>query len=164
MSGAEIAGFVAALLLMAAGVAGSLLPGIPGTPIMFLVAAAYRVLFGPAGLSDAGLAVLLGLTVLSIALDYLGGALGARRFGAGWRGVLGASLGALIGCFFGLLGLAAGAFLGAVLLELAGGRKLREAGKAGLGATLGLALGAAGKLACALAMLAVFVADALQRG
>ena len=71
--------------------------------------------------------------------------------------VLGAALGALVGLFFGLPGILLGPFVGAVLAELLWERRnLRQAGRSGLGATIGLALGVAAKLALAFSMLGIF--------
>ena len=65
--------------------------------------------------------------------------------------------GALVGLFFGLPGIVLGPFVGAVVAELIWERRnLRQAGRSGLGATIGLALGVAAKLALAFAMLGIF--------
>jgi uncharacterized protein YqgC (DUF456 family) len=146
-----------AVLLVAAGIAGLVLPALPGAPLLFagLVCAAWAEGFAYVG---AGwLAVLGALAALSYPIDLAAGALGARRFGASGRAVIGAALGALIGLFFGLPGILLGPFVGAVLAELLWERRnLRQAGRSGLGATLGLAIGVAAKLALAFAMLGIF--------
>jgi len=75
---------------MCFGVAGSILPGIPSTPLVLLVAIGHRLWFGPASASNLALVILGGLTVLSLVMDYLASMYGAKRLGATWRGVLGA--------------------------------------------------------------------------
>jgi hypothetical protein len=72
--------------------------------------------------------------------------------------VTGAVLGGLVGIFFGPLGIILGPFVGAVLAELSLRRDWASAQRAGLGATLGLVLGAVAKLALAGAMLGIFAA------
>src|SRR5690606_5887943 len=89
--------------------------------------------------------------------DFVAGALGAQRYGASARAIWGATLGALVGMFFGLPGLLLGPFAGAVLGELSLRRSLGAAGRAGWGATLGLALGMAAKLGLGIAMLGLFL-------
>ena len=144
-------------VLVLAGLAGLVLPALPGAPLLFLglVAAAWAENFAYIGWGT--LTVLGGLAVLTYAIDFAAGAFGARRFGATNRAVVGAALGTLLGLFFGLPGVLLGPFVGAVIGELTGHRDLHRAGKAGIGATLGLALGAAVKIALAFAMLGIFL-------
>lgn len=152
----QIIGLFVALTLMSVGVAGSFLPGLPGPPLVLVVAVLHRLYFGEAGASYLVIALLVALTMLSLLLDYLATLIGARKLGATWKGVLGAMIGVGIGVFFSLPGIVLGPFLGALAFELMGGRTLRESGKAGFGAVLGLLGGAIGKLTCCLAMSAAF--------
>ncbi|HWQ00358.1 MAG TPA: DUF456 domain-containing protein [Vicinamibacterales bacterium] len=151
--------FVLAALLIAVGFAGLVLPGLPGTPLVFagLLVAAWAEGFAYVGAGT--LLVLAVLTAASFAVDFLASALGARRFGASPRAVAGAVVGGLVGLFFGLPGLVLGPFAGAVAGELTARRTLAQAGQAGVGATLGLALGLAAKLGIAFAMLGLFAFD-----
>jgi hypothetical protein len=148
--------WVLAVLLVAAGIAGLLLPALPGAPLLFagLVCAAWAEDFAYVG--TGWLAILGALAALTYPVDLAAGAVGARRFGASGRAVVGAALGALVGLFFGLPGILLGPFVGAVLAELWERRDLRQAGRSGLGAALGLVLGVAAKLALAFAMLGIF--------
>jgi uncharacterized protein YqgC (DUF456 family) len=157
----QIIGLVVALLIMGVGAAGSVLPGIPSTPLVFLAAVIHRLCFGQHGPSFLVLAVLLLLMVISLAMDYAASVIGARKLGATWRGVVGALLGTIVGLFFALPGIILGPFIGAALLEWAGGRHWKQATRAGLGAVLGLFLGALGKLACCLAMIALFAVSVI---
>lgn len=163
MTTAQIIGLLLALLLMALGIAGSILPGLPSTPLVLIAALAHKIYFGEAG-ADWWVILMLGLmTVLSLALDYLASVYGAKRLGATWRGAVGAIVGGLIGLFFNLPGILLGPFLGAMLFEMVGGREWKAASRAGLGATLGLLAGAIGKLACCLAMLGLFTINVVYR-
>jgi len=90
-------------------------------------------------------------------VDLLATSLGAQRAGASRQAILGAALGTVVGLFFGLPGILAGPFLGAVAGEYLARRDVAQAGRAGLGTWLGLVLGAAAKLALAFTMLALFL-------
>jgi uncharacterized protein len=149
--------WVLAILLVAAGLLGLVLPALPGPLLLFagLLVAAWAEGFAFVG---AGTLVGLGLmALLAVLVDFLAGALGARRYGASPRAFIGATLGALIGIFFGLPGLLVGPFLGAVLGELSARPNLQAAGRAGWGAMIGLALGTAAKIALGIAMIGVFL-------
>jgi uncharacterized protein YqgC (DUF456 family) len=145
--------WIAAGVLIVIGAVGLVLPVLPGAPLIFIGAllAAWAEDFqylGPWSL------VLLGaLAALAVAVDFIASAFGAQRFGASGRAVAGATLGALVGIFFGPGGVLVGPFVGAVLGELTVRRSLAAAGRAGVGAALGLALGTAAKLAIAFGMI-----------
>ena len=147
-----------AALLVLLGIAGLVLPALPGAPLLFagFLLAAWAEGFAYVG--GGTLALLGALAVLAYLVDFAAGAFGAKRFGASRAGVAGAALGALLGLFFGLPGVLLGPFAGAVAGELlVARRKPAEAGRAGVGATLGLALGAAAKLALGFTMLGIFL-------
>lgn len=153
----EILLWLLAGLLIVLGLAGLILPVLPGIPLMYagLVLLAWAEDFAHVGWITL---TLLGvLTLLSYGIDFLATALGAKRFGASPRAVMGAALGAVAGLFFGLLGILLGPFVGAVLGEFSRKATLQEATQAGVGATLGLLFGALLKLALAFTMLGVFV-------
>jgi hypothetical protein len=142
-----------AAVLVAAGLAGLVLPAIPGAPLLFggLLLAAWAEDFAYIG---AGTLTALGImAALTVAVDFAAGAFGARRYGASGRAVLGAAIGATVGIFFGLVGVLVGPFIGAVVGELTVRRDVTAAGRAGVGATIGLAIGTAAKLALGFAML-----------
>ena len=163
MTTEQILGLVFALLLMGVGVAGSILPGLPSTPLVFIGALAHKLYFGPAGAAWWVVGVLGAFTVISLVVDYAASMYGAKRLGATWRGAVGAIVGGLIGLFFNLPGILLGPFIGAALFEMAGGREWKEASKAGVGATLGLLAGAIGKIACCVAMMLLFTANVIYR-
>ncbi len=146
---------VAVLLLV--GLAGLVLPALPGPPLLFggLLLAAWIEDFAYVG---TGTLIALGvMAVLMYLVDLAATAFGAKRFGASRRAAIGAAIGALLGLFVGLIGVVVGPFIGAMVGELSGNAGLRAAGRAGVGATIGLAIGAAAKLALGVAMLGVFL-------
>jgi uncharacterized protein YqgC (DUF456 family) len=146
-----------AVILVVAGMAGLLFPVLPGAPLLYagLFAAAWAENFAYAGLKT--LTALGIMAVLMYVLDFLASAFGAKHFGASRFAVIGATLGAIIGIFFGIPGILLGPFIGAVVGELFNRPNLRAAGMAGIGATVGLALGIAAKLSLAFAMLGIFL-------
>ena len=163
MSTEQIVGLALALLVMCIGLAGSILPGLPSTPLVLLAAIGHKLYFGETGVGWIVMLVLVLVTVLSLAVDYVASVYGAKRLGATWRGATGAIVGGLIGIFFNLPGILLGPFIGATAFELAGGRTFKDSSRAGVGATLGLLAGAIGKLFCCLAMMGLFSADVIYR-
>lgn len=145
-----------AALIIVVGLIGLVMPAIPGPPILFggLLMAAWIEDFAQVGWITLSLLGLL--AIIAVITDFVAGALGAKRFGASGLAVLGATLGAIIGIFFGLIGLLIGPFVGAVLGELSSGRTLDAASRAGIGATIGLLLGTAAKLALGIVMIGLF--------
>lgn len=159
----QIIGLCIAIFLMSLGILGSIVPGLPSTPIVFLAATAHKLYFGESGPAWWVILVLALLMVASLAVDYAASILGAKKLGATWRGALGAVVGGLVGLFFSLPGILLGPFIGAVVFELAGGRDWRQSSKAGVGATLGLVAGALGKIGVCLIMIALFAINVVYR-
>lgn len=159
----EIIGLSLALMVMLAGLVGSILPAIPGVPLILVAAIGHRIYFGAHSINNTVLAVLVVLTLVSIAFDFFAGMFGANKFGATWRGAVGAIVGGLVGLFFSLPGIILGPFVGATLFELLGDRELKAALKAGLGATLGLFAGIIGKFCIAVVMILLFATNVILR-
>ena len=152
----DIALYLLAALLIVGGLAGAVLPALPGIPMLFggiwLVAAVdhYRHL-------GLGWLLLIGaLGVLGVIVDFVAATLGARRVGASRTALWGASLGTLIGMFFGAPGLLLGPFAGALLGELASGTSVLRSTHIGIGTWLGLLFGTLVKLVISLMMLGLF--------
>jgi len=156
MNGSEILGFVLAGIVMLVGLLGTVLPGIPGAPLILAAAVLHKIYFRDASVSYFVLILLTLLTVLSLVLDFLGTMFGAKKLGATWRGIVGAMLGAIVGIFFSLPGLILGPIIGAFLFEFLAGREWKESARAGAGALLGMLLGAVGKAVCCVLMIVIF--------
>lgn len=144
------------------GLAGIVLPALPGLPLVFagMLVAAWADGFQHV---PVWMMVLLGLlTLLSLAIDFWATALGAKRVGASRKAIIGAMLGTLGGLFFiPPFGLLLGPFAGALVGELLHRRSLDkvhlgDAAKIGLGTWLGILLGVVLKLGLALTMLGLF--------
>jgi len=148
--------YLLAALLVLGGIAGSVLPALPGVPMVFagLLIAAWADGFARVGVLTL---VLLGLlTLASFAIDFTATALGARRVGATKLAVAGAALGTLAGLFLGIPGLILGPFVGAVAGELLSHGQVQRATRAGVATWIGLLFGTLAKLALVFTMLGVF--------
>jgi len=152
----EVLWWLLALLLVVVGIAGSVLPALPGVTLVFLglLLAAWIGDFqqvGPFPLVVLGL-----LTLLSFVIDLAATALGAKRVGATKLAVVGAALGTVAGLFLGLPGLILGPFVGAVAGELMSHGQMQQATRAGIATWIGLLFGTLAKLALVFTMLGLF--------
>ncbi len=138
------------------GLAGTLLPLLPSTPLMFagMFLLAWHDAFIRLGWPS--LTLLLLLTVISCALDYIAGAMGAKSVGASRHAVWGALIGSVLGMLGGIPGLILGPFLGAAAGEFYARQDMLHAGKVGVASGVGMLVGAIAKVGFALAMLGVF--------
>lgn len=143
--------------LIIVGMAGTVLPALPGTPLIYagLLLAAWGD--GFAYVSGWTMAFLGLLTVLAFAIDLISGSIGAKKTGASREAVIGAAVGAVVGIFFGFVGVFVGPFIGAVIGEYLVRRNLGQAGVVGIGTWIGLVLGIAAKLMLAFSMVGIFV-------
>ena len=150
-----------AFVLILLGCAFVFLPGLPG-PIVAWTGPFVYFAFSKAPPEEAlpfigaGTLVASGvLALLALAFDFLSSWWGAAKFGATWRGGIGALVGAIagpvvfspLGGFIGMLiGLAVGPIVGALVGELLGGRGWREGARAGWGPLIGALAATAVKL------------------
>ena len=96
---AETLYYVLSGVLILAGIAGTVLPALPGLPLVFagMALAAWAGDFQEVGVP---MLVLLGLlTVLSLVVDFLATMLGAKRVGASRLALVGSVVGTLVGLF-----------------------------------------------------------------
>jgi uncharacterized protein YqgC (DUF456 family) len=149
--------WIAAVLLIIVGVAGTVLPALPGIPLIFggVLLAAWIDDFQRIGTWT--LVVLAVLAVFGVAVDYVAAALSAQRIGASRQGIIGAALGTLAGIFTGLWGLVFMPLVGAAIGEFLAHRDALRAGKVGAATWFGLLVGTAVKIAVAFTMIGVFV-------
>ncbi len=148
--------FVLAGLLVLTGLAGSVLPALPGVPLVFggLLLAAWADDFQH--VSWFVLVVLGLLTAMSFSIDFVATALGAKRVGASKLAIVGAMIGTLAGFVLGLPGLIFGPFVGAVAGEMLTHGEMQKATRAGFATWIGLIFGTLAKLALIFTMLGVF--------
>jgi hypothetical protein len=146
----------AALILV--GVAGTVLPALPGTLFVLagIVLGAWIDDFSRVGW---GIVTVVGvLAVLAWVLDYVAGLLGARKAGASRQALIGAALGTVAGIFMGLIGVLFMPLVGAALGEYLARRDHENAVKVGVATWLGIMAGLVAKVVIAFMMIGLFVA------
>ncbi|MDR1578367.1 MAG: DUF456 domain-containing protein [Deltaproteobacteria bacterium] len=150
---------ILAIAVMLVGLAGSVLPIIPGLPIIFGAYLGYGLW---SGWQEYGLWTMLivgGLVATSIVFDQLASIVGAKKFGAGKAGMIGSFIGAIVGLIvFNVIGLIVGTFAGAAIFELLfANRSLMESLKAGTGALLGFLASSLFKFILGMILTAFFI-------
>jgi uncharacterized protein len=156
----EVFWWLFAIVVMALGLIGTVIPILPGTTIILAAAVIHRVVLGAdRSLGWSALIAMLVLTLITYVIDIAAGYLGAKRFGSTKWGLIGATAGALIGVFFGLFGLFVGPVIGAIVGELVGGKEIMKAGRAGWGTFLGSLAGVIAKLFIGLIMIVIFLVN-----
>lgn len=143
-------------VLIIGGLAGTVLPALPGIPMVFggiwLIAAVDNY-------QRLGLWWLLligALGAFGVLVDFVAGTLGAKRVGASKRALWGATLGTFIGMFFGIPGILVGPFAGALVGELSSGTSVLRSTHVGFATWVGLLAGALVKLVISLVMVGLF--------
>jgi uncharacterized protein YqgC (DUF456 family) len=149
--------YVLGVALLAAGVAGLVVPVLPG---------ALLLLAGVASLAWAGDFAILGwgtlgfagaVALVMVAVDWAASVLGAKAFGASKWAVIGSAVGLLVGLFLGLPGILLGPAIGAIVFEYARDPNFGRAARAGAGAFLGFLVGSILKVVLAFVLLGVVV-------
>jgi uncharacterized protein YqgC (DUF456 family) len=145
-----------AIVMMIVGIAGCLLPVLPGPPLTYLgLVVLHFTKFGPV---STNLFIILGVVAIVVTvIDYIVPIWGTRQFGGSKYGMRGAAVGLVIGLFLGPFGIIAGPFIGAVVGELLFKDDIKYALKAGFGSLLGFLTGVGLKLAASLLMTFYFV-------
>ncbi len=160
MSWFEIILFVITIAVMLVGLAGVILPLIPGVPIIFGAALLYALLTDFSTISGQTLIVFAILTIVSLALDWAASVMGVKKMGGSYAGMVGAFIGMIIGLLLpglGIIGFIIGAFVGAYAMELLINRNSRVALRAGLGSFLGFLAGGLMKFVMGVIIIGVFI-------
>jgi len=149
---------VLGVLLILIGIAGTIIPALPGVPVVYL--GMILVAWGDdfSHICWPTLTILGVLTVIAVVVDLVASVLGAKRVGASGWALFGAAVGTVVGLFFGIIGLLLGPFVGAVLGELIAGSNLQRSTVVGVGAWLGFLFGTVARIAVCFTMLGVFAA------
>jgi len=161
MSGTDVALWVVSWALIAVGIAGTVLPALPGTALVLAGA-----VLG-AWIDDftrVGSGVLIALTVLAViswVLDYVAGVMGAKRAGASRQALIGAAVGTVVGLFMGLVGVLFMPLVGAAFGEYLARRDHEGAMRVGVATWVGMMVGIVAKVVIAFVMLGIFIAALL---
>ena len=148
---------VAALVLI--GLAGAVLPAIPGVPLVFAGLWLGAWIDGYEKVSAWWVGVFGVLALVAMAVDMVATALGAKKVGASRLAIAGAVIGTFAGLFMGgLVGVLIGPFVGAVAGELIARGRMDQAMDVGIATWMGFLFGTLAKIALSLAMIGVFAA------
>lgn len=146
-----------AIVCFLAGIAGIILPVLPGPPLIWLGMLLYGLLTGFERITWVFLLLQAVLVALSFGIDYLANAWAVKRYGGSRMAVWGAGIGLLLGALlFSPVGIILGPFAGAFLGELLAGRHPAQALRIGFGTLIGLASGSGVKLCLAGGMIIWF--------
>lgn len=151
------AGWATSVLLIVLGLAGTVLPALPGPALVLagIVVGAWIDDFTRVGVVTVAVAAVL--AALAWLLDYLAGLMGARRAGASPQALVGATLGTVVGLFMGFVGVFVMPFVGAIAGEYLAQRDHGRALTVGLYTWVGIMLGLVAKVVLSLVMVGVFV-------
>jgi uncharacterized protein YqgC (DUF456 family) len=149
--------WILAIVLIAVGVVGVVLPALPGVVFVFagILLAAWIDNFTRIG--TATLVVLGVLAAIAFVIDYVASAAAAKKAGASKLGLLGAALGTVLGIFTGFIGLIFMPLVGAAIGEYLAQRDALRAGRIGLATWVGLLVGTVLKLGIVFTMIGIFV-------
>jgi uncharacterized protein YqgC (DUF456 family) len=147
-------------LLMLVGLAGCILPMLPGTPLVFAGIYIYAWLTGFTVISRNLILIFL---IITVVIEYVSSSIGSKKLGASKLGFIGAFIGAVIGVFFVPWGLILGPLAGALTGELIIGKNIKEAVRSGTGAVIGFFGGTLLKIAISFIMIAFFTIRLLQK-
>lgn len=140
------------VVLTISGIAGCILPFIPGPPLSFL-ALLTLLAINENEFSARFLGIWLVITIAVTLLDYYVPVWGTKKFGGSSKGIWGATIGLFAGIFFfPPFGLIAGPFIGAFIGELIGGKDTRTALRSGFGSFVGFLAGTIMKLTISIIM------------
>lgn len=153
--------WVLCVALIVLGLAGTVLPFLPGTVLVWggVVLGAWIDDFARVGTTTV--VVLSVLAVLAWALDYVAGLMGAQKAGASKQALLGAAVGTVVGLFMGLVGVLFMPLVGAAIGEYLAQKDQSRAVKVGLATWVGIMVGLIAKVVLAFTMVGIFVAALL---
>jgi uncharacterized protein len=149
--------WVLSVALMLLGLAGTVLPVLPGTALVLagIVLAAWIDGFDRVG--GGTIAVVTALAVIAWVLDYVAGLLGAKKAGASGYALAGAAIGTLAGLLMGIVGVLFMPLVGAAAGEYLARRDQQRAVKVGVATWFGIMLGMIAKVAIAFMMIGIFI-------
>lgn len=147
---------IVAILLVVIGISGTILPMLPGVPLVFagLLLAAWHNAFEQVSILTM---VIIGvIALLAWVIDFVASMMTAKKFGASKYAMWGAGIGAIVGIAGGIVGLIIGPAVGAIIGELIAHQDKTKATTVGIAAGLGFVLALAVKIVLVLTMLAIF--------
>ena len=153
--------WVLSAAMILAGLAGTILPMLPGTLLVWggIVLGAWIDDFTRVSVTTVVVISLMGL--LAWALDYAAGLLGAQKAGASKLALIGAAVGTVVGLFMGLVGVLFMPLVGAAIGEYLAQKDQSRAVKVGVATWIGIMVGLVAKVVLAFMMVGLFAAAML---
>ena len=148
--------WIIVIILFLAGVAGTFLPLIPGTPLVLLGIVIYAFYDDFEKIGTPFLITSIILTIATLAIDYIAQSMGSRRYGASKLATTLTLVGTIVGIFSGLWGVLIFPIIGAIIGELLSGKDFKQAAKSGTGAMIGFFAGTFFKLVIVFVMIGLF--------
>lgn len=155
---------ILALLFVVLGVIGCIVPIIPGTLLSFLgLLLSYFCSFST--ITTNSLLIWLALSVVVSIIDYILPGYLAKKFGGSKSGVMGATIGMVVGfIFFNIPGVIFGPFIGAIIGELKHNRDdFSKAVRVGLGSLLSFVVGTGIKLIVSIYILVIVWGEVFEQ-
>jgi uncharacterized protein len=157
--------FALAFALMLLGLAGTILPVLPGIALIYAGYLVYGLLTSWHTYGAPTMVLWGAITLLSLIMDHYGAMYGARRTGSSILAIWGSFIGAIIGIMlFQVAGLIVGTFAGAVIGDFMAGRSIGQAFRSGKAALIGFLAGTLVKIVIGLIMAGMFVWQVLAAG
>lgn len=151
----DIVLWITAAAFMIIGLAGTVLPALPGIPMIFVGAWMIAFIDDYERIGWFVLVVLGVLTVIGFAVDWVAQTMGAQKAGASKYGLAGSLVGTVLGLFMGIFGILFMPLIGAFIGEYIAQRDLRVASQVGWATWLGMLAGTALKLALSFTMIGI---------
>ena len=155
--------WIVAIVMIVAGVAGTVLPVLPGAALVFAGVLLAAWIDDFARISGWTVTVVAMLALAAWAIDFLSGMVGAKKAGASKLAIVGAALGTFAGLLTGFVGLLFLPLVGAALGEYVADRDAARAAHVGVATWIGLLVGTVAKVAIVFVMVGLFVGALLVR-
>ena len=152
-----VAKWALVVILFVAGIAGTVLPALPGTLFIFLAFLLGAWIDNFQVIESTTVIIAGVICVVAQILDYIAGILGAKRAGASKEAIIGALIGTVAGVLSGFIGLLFFPLLGAFAGEYIAISDIRRAGNVGIATWLGMLIGAVAKLVLAFTTIGLFI-------
>ena len=152
----DILWLILGIVLMLAGLAGCILPFLPGPPLCYAALLLQQLKTDPP-FSTSFLITWAIIAAAITLLDYVIPIYGTKKFGGTSYGIWGCTIGLIVGLWFGPVGIILGPFIGAFVGEMVASKNSGQALKAALGSFIGFLFGTLLKLVVCVVMAWYFV-------
>ena len=149
--------WLASAALIVIGLAGTVLPLLPGTLLVWGGILLGAWIDAYTRVSVGAVVIITVVALLAWALDFVAGLMGAKRAGASKLALIGAALGTVVGIFMGLVGVLFMPLVGAAIGEYWSQRNQQRAAKVAFATWLGLMVGIVAKAVLSFVMVGIFL-------